>query len=97
MALAKPVITTTRGAEGIEVDPVRPPLVVADTTVAIAQAAIGLLADPVARAELGDRARAHVVAHHSPAAYGARLDRIVAELTAVPAARVAGAPAVAAS
>jgi alpha-1,3/alpha-1,6-mannosyltransferase len=47
---------------------------------AFAEAAARLLADPAAAARMGEAGRARIAAHFSRAAFGARLDALVAEL-----------------
>ncbi len=88
MALGKAVVTTPRGAEGLAIDGVPPPLVVAEDADRLARATAALLADPGRRQALGRRARAFVAEHFSPPAYARRLEAIYVEL----AARVAGPP-----
>ena len=74
LAAGKAVVTTTRGAEGIELA-TPAPLLVADDVDETAAAVAGLLADPGARAELGTRARAYAARRHSPEAYAERLEQ----------------------
>jgi len=76
MALAKPVVTTTRGAEGLDVAG-RRAVAVADDATDIARATADLLADPAAAARLGAAARAYVLEHHTPAAHAQRLERVL--------------------
>jgi glycosyltransferase involved in cell wall biosynthesis len=80
MALGKPVVTTTRGAEGLDVDGARPPVEIGDHAEPLARVAAHLLADANARRALGRRARSYVEAHHSPGAYVDRLERVLAEV-----------------
>jgi glycosyltransferase involved in cell wall biosynthesis len=82
MALAKPVVTTPRGAEGLGVEGAPPPLAIAEDAEALARAAALLLQDADARRELGIRARAYVESNHSPQAYVLRLERILADVLA---------------
>lgn len=82
MALGKPVVTTTRGAEGLLLDQGQLPLVITDSAAAIADAVANLLASEEARWQLGHRARAFVAEHHSAAAYARRLEAIYGELQA---------------
>jgi polysaccharide biosynthesis protein PslH len=78
LALGRAVITTTRGAEGL--GPSSPaPFIVADTADQIADAVAGLLADPEARAAIGERARTYASEHHSPSAYARRLEAVYEE------------------
>jgi polysaccharide biosynthesis protein PslH len=74
LAAGKAVVTTTRGAEGIELA-TPAPLLVADEVGDTAAAVAGLLADPRARTELGTRARAYAARRHSPEAYAERLEQ----------------------
>jgi glycosyltransferase involved in cell wall biosynthesis len=73
MAMAKAIVTTSRGADGIMFDG-EPPLAIADTADTIADRIAELLAAPARRRALGARARATAEAHHDAAAYGARLE-----------------------
>jgi glycosyltransferase involved in cell wall biosynthesis len=77
MGLGKAVVTTTRGADGLTTRGRVPPLAIADDADGIAKLAAALLADPVARAELGVRARAFVAEHHTPEAYVQRLEAVL--------------------
>lgn len=70
MALGKAVVTTTRGAQGLTVTD---ELVVADDADQIAAMAAQLLTDPIARRELGKRARRYVRDNHDPDHYAARV------------------------
>jgi glycosyltransferase involved in cell wall biosynthesis len=79
MAVGKPVVTTSRGAEGLGADGEAPPLEVGDDSDALARAAVRLLQHADARQRLGARARAYVEKHHSPEAYVERLERVLAE------------------
>jgi glycosyltransferase involved in cell wall biosynthesis len=79
MAAGKAVVTTPRGAEGLDADLEGPPLVIADGAEALADAAARLLEDEEARRHLGMRARAYAEKHHSPDAYVERLERVLAE------------------
>ena len=78
MALGKAVVTTPRGAEGLGGDG-ELPLAVAETADEIATLTARLLADPRLRSDLGERARAFVVEHHSARAYAARLEQVYTE------------------
>ena len=80
MAYGKPVVTTTRGAEGLSVDGAHLPVVMAEDAEGIARAAADLLADDGQRCALGKAARAYVAEHFSPHAYASRLEAIYAEL-----------------
>ena len=70
MSLGVPVVTTPAGLEGIDVDPDAAVVVEQPATgwdpQAFATAVVGLLHDPVRRADLAARARAAVVARHAP-------------------------------
>ena len=78
LAFGKAVVTTSRGAEGLQYDG-DAPLAVADTADEIASETARLLADPGGRRALGERARAFVAEHHSPRAYAARLEQAYGE------------------
>jgi glycosyltransferase involved in cell wall biosynthesis len=77
MALARPVVTTTRGTEGLDTDGRPPPLAVADDADGIASATAEFLSDPAAGERLGAAARDYVSQHHTPSAYAERLDAVV--------------------
>jgi polysaccharide biosynthesis protein PslH len=78
MALGRPVVTTRRGAEGLDVGETPPPVEIAENAVGLAEACVGLLRDAAARQSLGARARRYVELHHSPQAYVTRLERALA-------------------
>ena len=80
MAMAKAIVTTPRGADGIVCVEDVPPLAIAESAESLAERVVELLADPVRRRALGVRARATAEAHHDAAAYGARLDAAYAEM-----------------
>lgn len=80
MAYGKAVVTTRRGADGLDIDGNTAPLVLADEAAGLAQAVTQLMASPVARRELGDRARAFVSQYYSPSAYARRLETVYGEL-----------------
>jgi glycosyltransferase involved in cell wall biosynthesis len=79
LALGKPVVTTTRGAEGLA-DEGEPPLVLADDADAIAAATADLLQDERRRRDLGRRARSFVERDYSADAYGKRVEATYAEV-----------------
>jgi glycosyltransferase involved in cell wall biosynthesis len=79
LAHGKPVVTTPRGAEGYERPGTRPPLVVAEDSQGIAAATAQLLANERCRRELGRQARAFAREHHSPTAWGKRLEAVYDE------------------
>lgn len=81
MAMAKAIVTTPRGAEGVVFDG-EPPLAIGESVEAIAELIAQLLAAPARRRELGARARAAAKAHHDAAAYGARLESSYAAVLA---------------
>jgi glycosyltransferase involved in cell wall biosynthesis len=72
MAMGKAVVSTTLGAEGLDVDNGRH-LVLADTSQAFAQAVIDLLSDPTRRESIGRQARKLVEAKYSWDQQAARL------------------------
>ncbi|OGO62063.1 MAG: hypothetical protein A2032_06525, partial [Chloroflexi bacterium RBG_19FT_COMBO_49_13] len=76
MALGKAIVTTSRGADGLAVNDLQPPLVIADDSPGFAQAVVRLLSDESARRELGSQARAYVVANFSAQAYARRIESI---------------------
>jgi glycosyltransferase involved in cell wall biosynthesis len=75
MALGKPVVTTTRGIDGLERFP-GAPVLVADDADGLAAAIVQLLDDRDGRERLGTRARAYVEDHFSPSAYAHRLEAV---------------------
>ena len=74
MAMAKAIVTTPRGADGIVCDDGAPPLAIGESADSIAERIAELLADPARRHALGERARETAEAHHDARAYGARLE-----------------------
>jgi glycosyltransferase involved in cell wall biosynthesis len=79
MAVARAVVTTGRGTEGIE--PARgSAVVVADSADEFAAEVDRLLADSGARASLASSARAFAVEHHSARAYARRLESVYEEV-----------------
>jgi len=79
LASGRPVITTTRGAEGFA-ERGRPlPFVVADGAAGIAAATIDLLGDEDRRRALGARGRAFATERHSPSAWADRLEAVYEE------------------
>ncbi len=79
MARGKAVVTTPLGAEGLDcIDP-EPPLAVAATAEETAAAIAGLLEDEDGRRRIGGAARKFAEAHHSPVAWGKRLQTVYAE------------------
>jgi glycosyltransferase involved in cell wall biosynthesis len=84
LAAGKAVVTTTRGAEGLALDGVAPPLVVAEDADGFAAATATLLADVSRRRALGERAAAFAAQHYSAGAYAARLEAVYEELVSQP-------------
>lgn len=79
MARGKAVVTTPLGAEGLDcIDP-EPPLAVAETAEETAAAIARLLEDEPGRRRLGGDAREFAEAHHSPEAWGRRLQTVYEE------------------
>lgn len=68
----KPVVTTTRGREGME----EAPLECADDVDGLAAAIAGLLGDDARRTRLGAAAREYAVTRHHPEAYVDRLEAV---------------------
>lgn len=79
MALGKPVVTTTLGAEGI-VGHGPLPAVVVDDAPSLAGAIVDLLTNDDRRRELGDRAHRFVREQHGPRAVAGRLEQVYAEV-----------------
>jgi glycosyltransferase involved in cell wall biosynthesis len=75
MALGRPVVTTTRGIDGLDCYP-GAPLLVADDAEGLAVAIARLLSDDEQRGRLGTQARAYVDEHFSPTAYARRLETV---------------------
>jgi glycosyltransferase involved in cell wall biosynthesis len=80
MAVGKPVVTTSLGAEGLGSMSDQAPLVCADSAAEFGETVARLLESPSERRALGQRARAYVGARHSWSAYADRLDAVYAEL-----------------
>jgi glycosyltransferase involved in cell wall biosynthesis len=78
LALGRAVVTTPRGAEGLEAAP-EGAFVAVDSTDSYVDAVARLLADPQARDTMAVQARAYATEHHSPSAYAERLERIYEE------------------
>lgn len=82
LAMARPVVTTSVGNEGLgAVSGAH--LVVADDAAAFAAAMVRLNDDPATRAALGAAGRAWVVGHYGVPAVMDRLERILAEVAGV--------------
>ena len=73
MALARPVVTTARGAAGVWNPPATPTVLVADDAAGIAGHIVALLDSPDLRRTLGASARAAVTAHHQRAQFSERV------------------------
>lgn len=80
LALGKAVVTTPLGAEGLMGATADLPLAATDNAVQFGEHVARLLASPVERRNLGDRARAFVAQHHSWRAHADRLEHIYEEL-----------------
>jgi glycosyltransferase involved in cell wall biosynthesis len=80
MAMARPVVATTLGAEGYPVTHGRE-LILADTPPAFAEAVLKLLRAPHRRIELGRAARAFVQQRYDWRTIVPRLEAVYAELT----------------
>lgn len=79
LASGKPVITTTRGAEGYTAPGRTPPFIVAGDAQSLAAATAELLGDEPLRQKLGDRGRAFALARHSPEVWAKRLEAVYEE------------------
>jgi polysaccharide biosynthesis protein PslH len=79
LASGKAVVTTSRGAEGYLVSGTPDPFVAVDDAEGFAVAVAGLLEDGPARRDLGRRARAFALQHHSVDAWVARLENVYEE------------------
>ena len=84
-AMAKPIVSTTLGAEGLDFVNGRD-LLLADSPAAFAAATASLLLDPAAAARLGAAARITVAHLYSQPVLGPVLDRVLAGLSSQPAA-----------
>lgn len=86
LAAGKATITTSRGAEGLDVFDPDPPLEVADSGEEIAESVSLLLRDPARRHDLARRARLLAERHYSPDAWARRLEEIYQDTVEVVAA-----------
>jgi glycosyltransferase involved in cell wall biosynthesis len=82
MSRGRPVVTTTRGAEGVWNPPGAPTLRVADDAEGIATHIGDLLGSREARETLGVRARAAVAEHHTWEQFADRVESLYASLAA---------------
>lgn len=80
MAAGKAVVTTTRGAEGLDAPGTASALHIEDDADGIARAVASLLHSPSLRHEIGRRGRALVEEHYAPHAYARRAEAIYDEL-----------------
>jgi glycosyltransferase involved in cell wall biosynthesis/thymidylate kinase len=80
MAMGKAVVTTSLGAQGLELAGDPPPVMIGENAEQIAAATLQLLDSPTARRDLGKRARAVVAEHYRPAAFARRIEAIYTEL-----------------
>ncbi len=80
LAIGKAVVTTPRGADGLLVGEVQPPVVIAEDAKEFAQAVAGLLSCREKRLELGAQARDYAQTHFSAQAYAQRIDAIYSEM-----------------
>lgn len=81
LALGTPVVSTTKGAEGLELVHGRD-LLVADTPEAFAAATVALLSQPGLRAALGEAGRRSVVARYNWSVIGGQLDDLLRSVVA---------------
>lgn len=82
LAMGKAVVTTTRGAEGLQILGDRLPLKIEDKAEGFARTTAALLADKEARHALGTAARSFVAKHFSPQAYSKRIETIYTRMIA---------------
>jgi glycosyltransferase involved in cell wall biosynthesis len=82
LSMAKPVVSTTLGAEGLEVADGEH-LLLADGAAEMADSILRLLADPALRRRLGDAGRALAVERYGWAGAAARLEAFHAEVASV--------------
>lgn len=80
LAMGKAVVTTTRGAEGLDIWGKPPPLKIADDAEGFARATVALLSDGHERHVLGCAAHAFVAEHFSPQAYTRRIEETYAQM-----------------
>jgi len=80
MAMGKPLVSTTLGAEGLPVTHDKD-ILLADSPAEFARAIVELLRDPARRRRLGGAARELVERNHSWAAVGAHFDDIISSVT----------------
>jgi glycosyltransferase involved in cell wall biosynthesis len=80
MSLGKAVVTTPRGAEGLEIDGCLPPLGIARDAEEFARLTVELINERLGRIELGDRARAYISEYFSPQAYASRIEAIYQQM-----------------
>ncbi len=78
LALGTPVISTSKGAEGLELERGRH-LLIADQPASFSAATLLLLSQPALRARMGDEGRRAVVARYDWQALGGRLEALVAD------------------
>ena len=83
LAMAKPIVSTTLGCEGIDVEHGRH-LLVADTAAAFADAVVGLFDDPAAGRALGLAGRELVESRYSWSNAGVLLEELYGRLTTRP-------------
>jgi sugar transferase (PEP-CTERM/EpsH1 system associated) len=83
MAMGKAIVSTTRGAEGIEYTP-NQHLIIADTPETFARAVVELLRDPQRCRELGRKARALVESKYDWRAIVPQFENVYAHLTTTP-------------
>jgi glycosyltransferase involved in cell wall biosynthesis len=80
LALGTPVISTSRGAEGLEVTPGED-ILIADEPAEFVDATLRLLGDPALRAELAANGRALVCRRYDWDQIGEALDRFLHQVT----------------
>jgi glycosyltransferase involved in cell wall biosynthesis len=80
MAMGKAVVTSPRGADGLQVDGAQLPLIVAEEAECFARTTADLLANREKRIALGLQARSYIETHFNARASSRRIEAIYAEM-----------------
>jgi glycosyltransferase involved in cell wall biosynthesis len=80
LAMGKAVVTTPRGADGLEIAEEEPPLAVAEDADGLVRETAFLLGDDARRRSLGTAARAFAARHYSADAYARRVEATCTEI-----------------